>query len=85
MFEIPITLFSLQYLRLLVYLASVNYRASLVAKVIYISHAIQSPYSEPPPLLSIHQATIPPTLDQPRPRYQTDSDSPCASNPVRII
>ena len=39
-----------------VYLASINYRAKLMAKVVYISCMNQRPYSEPPSLSNSHSS-----------------------------
>mgnify|MGYP006951388029 CR=1 FL=1 len=60
----------------IVYLASINQKAKLMANVVYMSPATQSPYSEPLPLTFTHQTNIYPVLNQHRARYQTTRNSP---------
>lgn len=54
----------------IIYLASINQKAKLMAKVVYMSPATQSP------LTLTHQTDIYPVLNQHGAGYQTTRDSP---------
>lgn len=79
-------------------LAAINHRAKLTAQVVYISRdpalvSTESPITNPP----VNPGSIPtassfithcqysPALNQPRARYQTSGDSPCAPGPLQLF
>lgn len=65
-------------------LAPINYRTKLMAKVVYISPEIQSPYSEPPHLTLTSQLNISPALNQPRAGTKQLGTTP-SPKPTRTI
>lgn len=68
------------------YLVSINHRAKLMAKIVYIVSVIQSTYSKPPTCLNLtHQTSISPASNQPRTRCQITGDRSCAPKSTGII